>query len=269
MSIGVHVGKYSAKKTLHENILESFDLYSTDCCQIFTHGPKSKSKNKINESELSKIKKIYVHSSYVINWDDESMYSEFHTVNDIGAEGLVLHIPKKNAKTVADYTLKFVEYIRKNGLKCLLLLEMKAVTAHETDSYESVDKINNLIHELEERKISESEAKICPDTAHIYAGRADIFSYENAKKYLEKLEPKWIGLIHLNGNAYDSSKRAGDKHVIPFSEDDYIWGEYSYKDSGCRAFIEYAKKNNIDIILEVEAAPENAKSILKFLKMIA
>ena len=116
-------------------------------------------------------------------------------------------------------------------------------------SYETPEKINRLINQLKRHKISPTAVGICIDTAHIFVNKTSvkIRDYHNAKKYLRKIDPQYIGLFHINGNT-----RSGysDCHTLPFSKDDLIWKDITYAQSGLRAFVEYAKKDKIPIILE-------------------
>ena len=223
--------------------------------------------------------RLYVHSTYLTNpWGDVKKnrslahtIDQFRIARDIGARGVVLHIPKIDAKDVVAGMRSLVNALLINNIELndnfRIILEMKAVKSHNTKSYESPDKINNLIDELKEAKLTTAEIGICIDTAHIYAGKAKIKTYHDTKKYIKKLNNDWIYLLHLNGNEYDSKKRAGDKHAIPLSKEDKIWGNSTYKNSGCRAFLEYAQKLDIDVILEAKAHHTN-EQIKKFLNVL-
>lgn len=261
-NVGMHVFKGD---DMSESIRENRDSFGFEVSQIFTHGPRSKNRIEMNYPSIKNISKIYVHSSYITNpWGDIKKSKELsHTIDqfvvgqDINAKGVVLHIPKIDPIEVAEGTKILADELKKNGitlsLKYRIILEMKALKAHPTKSYENPDKINRLIEELKKLNLTPKEVGICIDTAHIYASQAQIKNYDETLNYLSELDHKWIYLIHLNGNEYDSKIRAGDKHAIPLSREDKLWGKTAYKNSGCRAFLEYAQKNKIDVIIEAKS----------------
>lgn len=276
-NIGMHVFK---GKNMTQSIKENLDTYKFKVCQIFTHGPRSKNRTNIIYSDVKNINsKLYVHSSYITNpWGDIKKSRELsHTIDQflvgqyINAKGVVLHIPKIDPVEVAMGTKIIADELKKNGVSLnnnyRIILEMKALKAHPTKSYENPKKINRLIKNLKKLKLTHREVGICIDTAHIYASQAQIRKYDETLKYLSELNNNWIYLIHLNGNEYDSKLRAGDKHAIPLSKEDKLWGKTTYKNSGCRAFLEYAKKNKIDVIIEAKSHHKKTQ-ILYFLRKI-
>ena len=101
-------------------------------------------------------------------------------------------------------------------------------------------------------EIDPARVGLCIDTAHVYIAGAKIKTRIEASRYLKKIPIGWIRLFHLNGNMYEFGVRFGDKHAIPFAEDDQIWGQknMTYDDSGCKEFIEYAKSFNTPVIFE-------------------
>jgi endonuclease IV len=259
--IGIHVFK---NNNISESIINTSRICNINAVQIFTHGPRNMlpvlyNKEKIIDAcnDIS----LYVHSSYPTNpWNGkkyifEHTIEQFRTSYEIGSKGVVLHIPKMEPLEISKTVKKLVNKLIKHGLlkKQKVILEMKAVKQHETQSYESPEKINRLIDYLIAEGLTHSNVGICIDTAHIYAGNAEIYTYKQGIKYVNSLKyPEWICLIHLNGNVYDIKKRSGDKHAIPFDNEDKIWKGIQYADSGCKAFIEFAKKIKIDFILEIK-----------------
>lgn len=261
VKIGIHVFKGN---DMANSIKEAKSNCPLNAVQIFTHGPRSTRQvnhdYKAIKKETSDIH-LYVHSSYPTNpWNGKPEIIK-HTVDQfvssslLGAKGVVLHIPKLNPQEVSETVKKLVKELnKKNILKDQrVILEMKAVKQHPTESYESPEKINRLIETLRKDGMSESQVGICIDTAHIYAGKADIHTHTQGVEYFKKLKyPEWIALFHINGNVYDVKKRAGDKHAVPLDEEDKVWKGLKYKDSGCRAFIEYAVSKKIDLIVEIK-----------------
>jgi endonuclease IV len=259
--IGIHVFKNG---NMEDSITNTRNELNINSVQIFTHGPRSFNKSNMCYTDIVKACdgiNVYVHSAYPTNpWkgDAESMdmtIEQFVSSHLINSKGVVLHIPKLNPDDVVKPIPELVVKLKKakimEGQK--VILEMKAVKTHPTMSYETPEKINRLVRKLESVGLKHTEVGICIDTAHIYAGKAQITTYQEAENYCNLIEkPEWICLLHLNGNEYDAKKRAGDKHAIPLNNYDMIWKSLSYKESGCKAFIQYAHKLNIDIILEVK-----------------
>jgi endonuclease IV len=259
--IGIHIFKGN---DMVDSIKSARKEYNLNAIQLFTHGPRDMHKVGHDFASIRDAGKgisMYVHSSYPTNpWNgDVNVFNhtvdQFRSSYDIGSKGVVLHIPKMGPDKIA-VTIKYlVDILFEKGLleEQKVILEMKAVKQHETYSYESPKKINRLIDALKLTGLTSADVGICIDTAHIYAGKANIHTYDEGVKYCNDIKyPEWICLIHLNGNVYDSKKRAGDKHAIPFDCEDKIWGDISYTNSGCKAFIEFAKKKGIDFIIEAK-----------------
>lgn len=263
---GIHVSK-DKRSSLHSAIAEDVKDMKLNCVQIFTHGPKTKSLNKIDPQKLedmSKVVNIYVHSTYVSTWETlDHIHEQLNVAQLIGAKGLVLHLPKALPNVVVHPLRDMLPWAKKTKI----ILEMRALKQAD-DSYESPEKILALIKELEEQKFTSDQVGICIDTAHIYAGKAQIQDYKSASEYLAKLDGKkeWITLLHLNGNEYDAKIRAGDKHCFPFSKEDKIWNGIKYEDSGLRAFVEWFLSKKIDIILELDFASKAARDFHAWLK---
>jgi endonuclease IV len=260
-----------------ESIKKTCKLYPINAIQIFTHGPQSLTKIDNDYSKIQSVSaniSMYVHSSYLTNPWNGKAYVIKHTIEQfessqaLNSKGVVLHIPKLEPPQVAKPIKMLADKLNEKKLLTnqRIILEMKAVKNHETQSYESPDKINRLIEALMSENLTSASVGICIDTAHIYAGSANIQTYDEGVKYCKDLKyPEWIVLIHLNGNMY-SNTRAGDKHAMPLDMDDKIWGEKKYINSGCRAFIEFAKLRNIDFIVEITHHTE--KQIKAFIDKI-
>lgn len=231
--------------------------------QIFTHGPRSTAEVKHDYprvTEQTADLSLYVHSSYPTNpWsgrDDAFVHTidQFVAAQMLGAKGVVLHIPLMEPLPVVLVVKALSAALLALGIDDVkVILEMKAVKQHATRSYESPAKINRLVDLLVSEGLTRANVGICIDTAHIYAGKAKIRTYAEGVAYCAALaRPEWVCLLHLNGNVYDAKKRAGDKHAVPLDHEDKVWEGCDYRDSGCRAFIEWAQRNDIDIILEVK-----------------
>lgn len=270
---GIHVFKNG---NMAESIIDTRCKLGINAVQIFTHGPRTLVPIKMDYQAVAKACSginLYVHSAYPTNpWrgtEDaiNGTIEQFKVSYILGSLGVILHIPKLDppavVKPIPDLVKALHTYKIMDGQK--VILEMKALKSHPTMSYESPAKINRLIKLLKFNKLKPTEVGICIDTAHIYAGNAQIMSYDDAVDYCNAIEyPEWICLLHLNGNEYDAKKRAGDKHAIPLDGHDKIWNKLKYNTSGCKAFIQYAHKLNIDIIIEAKAH-HSREQILTFL----
>jgi endonuclease IV len=251
-----------------ESIALSAVKYGCGAAQIFTHGPRSR-KSIVHSSIVTNLH-LYVHSTYLTNLNKED---EQHTMDQlmastvIGSRGLVIHIPKKPYQVVAAAVKSLYDLQNKHGNDQKIILEMRA-TLPDTDSYETPEKLNKLIHAVRDYGIGADRVGICIDTAHIYAGRVAIRTNNEAKKYLSKFDTKDVALIHLNGNEYDCKKMAKDKHAIPLSSKDKIWGQMEYNGSGCKAFVNWSIKNGIDIIIEHKWHDTDDSELLEFIKCL-
>lgn len=251
MSIGVHVSR-SVLPELHENIAWAMEKYGAKAFQIFTHGPYSLEETKLNVSKLRELTRggvrLYVHSTYVVPWGKIGpIKMQLKVCDYIGASALIVHLPKLDPTSIAN----FIATINRAGYKTPIGLEMRAVKPDAT-SYESPTKLIALVNEIKKLHILPSRVFLCIDTAHIYAGGAQIRTSEEAKKYINELKTieHYVGLLHLNGNQYDVKERSGDKHCTPLDIMDKIWGGLTYKESGCKVFVDWFLERNQDIILE-------------------
>ena len=271
-NMGVHVAKGT---NLARSLQSAMARHSLSAAQIFTHGPQSMSKVKYDANEVRETiaqtgLRVYVHSTYMttvwrgMDYDMAHTIAQFEAADDIGALGVVVHLPKMEPDKIAFGVNELAKVRRDRGLKAKIILEMKALAPHKTQSYETPKKIMNLVTEMSAYGISPEEVGICIDTAHIAAGKAQIRTYEMAKNYLANVDRQWITLIHLNGNEYDGNVRAGDKHCLALSNADKVWNSIEYKDSGCHAFVEYAQENSIDFIMELHNDKETDADIQIF-----
>ena len=67
------------------------------------------------------------------------LIDQFNTADQMNADGLVLHLPKNTPEIVAKYVAQIPRHTTP------LILEMPSMHAHETSTYETPKKINNLI----------------------------------------------------------------------------------------------------------------------------
>lgn len=274
--IGMHISRTGYDR-LSKKLKATVKVYpELDAIQIFTHGPQTYEETTFDPDLKRTAKKlgvnIHVHGSYMcLPWNGKTNTFN-HTINNFrvahryGAESVVLHMPKDTVENIVNGIKPLVTQLRKEKLSPVVMLEMKSLRSHPTQSMERPEQINLLTKMLFEEKMDDC-VRICIDTAHIDAGNANIKTYKQGKKYISDLDDRLIGLIHLNGNGYDSSKRAGDKHEVPLSTPDFIWGSMKYTKTGCKAFIDFAMVKGIDVILEIHDN-HSVNSIRQFIDKI-
>jgi endonuclease IV len=255
---GVHMQKNGMT---HSGALTNLLSDFPEVCdiQLFVRGPASI--KSINIDPLFKKTAqqldvdINVHGSYLcVPWKSPFLFKHtldnFRDAHEIGGNNVVLHIPFMPINEWLPSIVKLVAQIRKDHLTPLVMMETSATIEHPQNSYESPEKLNRLTYAIYKANIH-TNVVLCIDTAHIHASRVQIFTYNQAKRYCDKLDKRLIGSIQLNGNSVKPGKnKTSDMHEIPLSREDLIWGGMKYHESGCRAFIEMAMELNIPIIVE-------------------
>ena len=272
MLLGIHVHKNckiskDKSQNMSDAIKRDIEKYGINCVQIFTHGPQNFKENNLDFEEIKKYCSdinIYSHSAYltvgVWNMKPESktkllnvIKNQLLSIKKCGGNQVVLHISKKSPELIAKIMNELKPIIKQTKSK--LLLEMIASKSDNDLTYETPEKINNLIEKISEitkDKLSKSNwYGFCIDTAHIYSSGVDINTNEKMQKWFDKLKyPNMIDMIHLNGS-YSDIGSGKDKHCIAMIKDDKIWGNIEPKNSGVNAIVKFSIKNNIPIICEI------------------
>lgn len=241
-------------------ILGDIKMFDIECTQIFTHGPRKYAANNINREDISKLasKKfpIYCHTCYFcLPWTDDPKRlvlceSEMKAASECDAVGVVIHLPIDTTDNIYKKMIKITSLAVK--YKVLAIIEPPARKTRVGLTFESTHVIN----ELTEKLLKLPNWKWCLDTAHIWSTGSNIRSYTSAKNWLSELKyPQTIELFHLNGS-HRACGSSIDKHAVPFLDSgtegpDQLWGNFENLNmSGGYAFIRYAKKHKINIILE-------------------
>lgn len=271
MIYGLHI-----KGDLIKQIKDEYNKNKIKCIQIFVYNIFTYKKIKMEYDiikkycELNKIN-IYIHANYITNsiW---SLYkisknkqkllfllSEQLKIGDkLNCKGLVIHIPKERIENIIK-VLKIIKVVLKK-YKTKILLENPSVRSKKFYTYEDPINFNILCYNIDKLKINWG---LCLDTAHLWNSGIDIANKKILIEWLNKFEYKnKIYLIHLNGSFYNNS--AKDKHAIPESKEDKIWGK---NNTTLKIILNIGKKKKISIILEINRGSENdKKKILNKLK---
>ena len=284
--LGVHVAKKSKvlddkkeEKKMSNAIMRDLDTLDLNAAQIFTYGPRFMVKNKMNYNDIKKICNdidLTVHSTYgsvsiwKVNDDNKntpvsqkainSIKLQLESCASIGAWGLVLHITKHTPENISKVMKILKPFSEKLDVK--IILEMVSSKA-DSKTYETPEKINVLTKMIGH---NENWWCWCVDTAHLWGAGVDIQHYNSMSKWLNDIKhPEKIEMFHLNGSS--AIKGSGkDKHEIPFSSDDLIWGNINPNKSGLRAVVEHSINNSITIICEINRGSE--KNVVKCMNYI-
>jgi endonuclease IV len=268
---GVHIPKGNYK-TLEEAILTAHQKDGFNAGQIFLWVPQKLQPIDHDPQKIKQIAKtmnLYIHTSYLISPWSQAKYNipltlkQLHQQVEIGAKGVIFHIPNKPAKDLIG-PLKFI--INKKPKGSHFLMENKAYKMIE-NSHATPQQLNNMTDVFISAGIPLNEINYAIDTAHLHAAGQEISTYKQMYDWLKGLKyPNTIKLFHLNGN---SGKGFQDVHEIIFTKNDNIWHGIPYQDSGVRAINEFAKLHKIDIIIECKYnLPNDRLNSIKIVKYI-
>ncbi len=286
--IGIHNKKQQLGlkfNSLKKSIEYSKNILGATTSQIFTHNPRSSKLIKLNYTELINLNiPISVHGCYIINnvWSiNNSNYknktkiiklflSEMKSAYNLNTN-LVIHWPKKTLDEIYETMNILCILMKKNKLTNKIILEIPSVKQENNKTYHNPKDFNLLANKL---KKFNKYFVFCLDSAHLFSSGVHIESAEDVNKYLNKLNKYTISKIkyfHLNGckTKFGSGK---DTHSLAFNNDDNIWNIYKNdkKKSGFYLFAKFCKKNNINIILEINDNPpiDDIKNIISYIKKI-
>lgn len=179
----------------------------------------------------------------------EFICSELALCSRAGIAGLVVHLGVLPAREVLKYLPRL-----KTPTSTLVYLETPAVKPSNAH-YETPEKLADLFRAI--RGIDDSLCKfaLCIDTAHLWSCGVDLQSFEAAEDWIRRLEavadviPPDRVMLHLN-DSFDE-RGSGVDHHAPLLQGK-IWGGYAGQpqQSGLAAFVDYAVRNNLVVILE-------------------
>jgi len=257
MNIGCHVSIAGGIQNAPER---ARDL-SCEVMQIFTRSPQGGKAPEltpdiIKEFKLKnksyKLKAVYIHTPYYINFasaNNRIRYGSVSVVRDeleratlIGAKYVMTHLGSAKELGQKEAVAKTIEMLKKTleGYtgETKLLLENSAGTG---------DIIGDDLKELGEiiKKVkSDKVAGICLDTQHSFASGYDWRDFEkNINKISYEVGLRNIKLIHANDSKEEFRSRK-DRH-------EHI-GKGKIGRDAFKNIVAFAKKNDIDMILETE-----------------
>jgi endonuclease IV len=257
---GKHV---NANGDLEKSLREARAKYFA--VQIFTHGPRNRRRNNFDAATINEIMggvPLYVHSSYMsAPWKGNNVaiahvHDQLEACREVGARGLVIHLPKAKPEVVAEYLPSIITD------DITILLEMTHVRPDPNTTYETPAKLDRLTEMLESKGLD--NWGYCIDTAHIWAAGIDVSTTAGMQEWLDGIKyPERIKLFHLNGNS-NGLASFKDTHIIPFAEADTIWHGVTPTQSGCRTLVHYANVHDIPVIMEINRGePNDEEAILK------
>jgi len=271
MRIGCHVSIAGGINKAPERAAE----LGCEAMQIFTRSPQGGKAPELTPGIIEsfkiqnakyQIQNIYIHTPYYINFasaNNRIRYGSVSVVRDelergslIGAKYVMTHLGSAKELGEAEAAKKTIEMLT----KCLegydgetkLLLENSAgagliIGDDLKELAEIIKSVNN-----------PAIAGICLDTQHSFASGYDWRDFDAATKRINKeLGIKNIKLIHANDSATEfASNRDRHAHI----------GVGKIGLDAFQNIVQFAQKNNIDMILETEH--EKVKEDIKILKQI-
>jgi len=182
------------------------------------------------------------------------IHKELEICERAGITGLVIHLGKPDVAAVMGYIPRLLA----GPSPVAIYLETPAVKP-ENANYETPEKLAALFHQLRTLDPDLCRFGLCIDTAHLWSCGVDLSSFEAAEAWLTRLEavadviPPDRIMLHLN----DSLEPCGngvDAHGPLLAG--RIWGGYADRpqQSGLAAFVDYAVRNKIEVILERKPA---------------
>lgn len=276
MLAGFHSNKEKRKNIVQmftEDRVISESRGLTFVAQIFINVPRTGVEMKLGDHSVIKNYvertnlRFIVHSPYTMNgfWKSENFVSVeklLERTYEIGGEGAVIHLPKREPEFVAGVLRNF----RNN--KAIFLLENHAHIG-DRDAYDLPIRFNELT-ELIDQNCPDLNWGYCIDTAHLYTAISHysreqgyrIETMEGAHRWLSELSQHTIQKIkwfHLNGSAHHPASNV-DKHAVLTGPTDLMWNA-PLDQTSLPLFVAFAKKHKIPLILEANNDETNYTNI--------
>ena len=228
--------------------------------QIFAGSPRLWFRKAFDDSEVQKylngIKEnnlgpVFIHALYLVNLATpnpemleksiNSLVMDLQNGARIGSSGVIIHIGSHlgtGFDSVKDQVVASIERIIGLTENCDLILEN---AAGQKGKIGSLEELSFLI-----KKVNNPRLKICLDTAHLFAGGADLRSEEKIEKLIKELKDfdllDRLACLHLN----DCASELGSHRDIHANI-----GEGKIGLDGLRSFINQSEFLHLPLILEV------------------
>jgi len=257
MKIGCHVsiagGIFSAPQ-------RAADL-GAECFQAFTRSPQGGKapelteevvKNFKAEMKKNKIESFVIHTPYYINFasaNNRIRYGSVSVVRDelergslLGAEFVMTHLGSAKELGEKESTAKTIEMLKKSldgytGTTKLLIENSAGAGAIIGDTFSEIKEILDGVNHP-------ALVGICVDTQHSFASGYDWCDFENTLQQIDaEIGLDKIKLFHANDSQTEfNSKRDRHEHI----------GDGKIGLACFQNLVAFAKKNNINMILETE-----------------
>lgn len=271
MNIGCHVSIAGGV----QNAPERAAAFGCEMMQIFTRSPQGGKAPELTQEIIKefklkaksfKLKAVYVHTPYYINFaslNNRIRYGSVSVVRDelergslLGAKYVMTHLGSAKELGEKEATQKTIEMLKKtlegySGKTKLLIENSAGAGAIIGDSLAEIAEIIKGVK-------SEAIAGICLDTQHSFASGYDWRDFEKTLKKIDReLGLEKIKLIHANDSQTDcGSKKDRHEHI----------GQGKIGMDAFKNIVAFAKKNNIDMLLETEH--EKVKKDIEILKKL-
>jgi len=253
MEIGVHLSK--------SDLDHQISVTNAEVVQIFISNPRGYQKPAFDAFEKIRCDKpIYIHLPYLVNFASakdnvRSLSKELliatDKICDSRVKGIVVHGGQGGKDvTVAEAIDRWLVSLSGVKLKNTLLIENTA--GGNAAPGRKSENLITLIKKLKEY----NNIGICYDTCHAFASGTKNFiaELELIKSRLETIE-----LIHLN-DSKDDLNSSRDRHEL--------LGKGKIDINEIISLVNYAKKDNIDLILETPGDLEIWRNEIKYIKNI-
>ncbi len=302
ISKGSMMSKVKARKDLVTAIKQDCKEFGINAVQIFSHGPRGTSANHIDIGELNKHCEdtgtyLTIHSTYILgntiwnvtkatlrnpNTKDKMKLHMAHFIDqlktsiEMGRAPVVVHLPRRELSEVLETIKILAKFIIKYD--AMILFENIPCNIKTKFEYSSAKSINEFVKEVV-KLIPAENWGLCIDTAHIWSCGIDLSTYDAQDKWFNDLTKKasvMIKQFHLNGSEKKTFDSNRDVHFLVLSEADHIYhynqkidNKEEIKKLGIFSLCEFAKKNNVPIICEINSdRGSTTDEIKKSLKLI-
>lgn len=274
MKLGVHISTHQGIQDVPRKAKE----LGCECFQIFSHSPYGGKIIEIDENLANDFKReckkykfqdYYIHSPYYINFASannrvyygsiSAIKKELIVANLIGAKAVITHLgsardlgEKKALEQTANALNSILEHHKS---KASLFIEISAGAGKIIG--DSFSEIGEIIKNVGNKKF----IGVCFDTAHSFESGYDLRTTESVrgvfKEFDEGIGLGYLKLIHCNDSKTDLGSHI-DRHENI--------GEGKIGFDGIKAVIDFARKRDLNLILETPGGEEADKRSLEILK---